>query len=140
MVFVSSRSNIPIKDSSDIPDPYVTLYLLPKRSRETRRKTIVVKNSCDPVYETTFEYGSIAPNELHTLELEVTVKTKLTFLSGGGLTIGMVSEQNDYFHFWRLFFSFNCAILQARIKLDNDDMMEKAYTDFHDLMREMKVG
>lgn len=102
--FVSSRRNIPIKDHSDIPDPYVTLYLLPKRSKETRRKTVVVKNSCDPVYETTFEYGSISPNELQTLELEVTVKTKLTFLSGGGQTIGMVSEQKFYYHFRRLFF------------------------------------
>lgn len=102
---VTSRSNIPIKDTSDIPDAYVTLYLLPKRSKETRRKTIVVKNSCDPVYETTFEYGSISPNELKTLELEVTVKTKLAFLcGGGGLTIGMVSEQNVYFHFRRHIF------------------------------------
>lgn len=83
-------SNIPIKDPSDVPDPFVILYLLPKRSKETKRKTIVVKNSCDPVYETTFEYGSITPTELRNMELEVTVKTKLTFLSGGSLTIGMV--------------------------------------------------
>lgn len=86
------RSNIPIKDPSDVPDPFVILYLLPKRSKETKRKTIVVKNSCDPVFETSFEYGSIPLNELRNIELEVTVKTKLTFLSGGSLTIGMVGH------------------------------------------------
>lgn len=81
-----------MKDPSDIPDPYVIVYLLPRRSKETKRKTIVVKNSCDPVYETTFEYGSISPNFLKRAELEVTVKTKLTFLSRGSLTIGMVIQ------------------------------------------------
>lgn len=85
--------NIPIKDQSCVPDPYVILYLLPKRSKETKRKTIVVKNSCDPVFETNFEFGSITPNELKMKELEVTVKTKLPFLSGGCLTIGMVIQQ-----------------------------------------------
>lgn len=79
-----------MKDPSDVPDPYVILYLLPKRSKETKRKTIVVKNSCDPVFETTFEYGSISMTELTTLALEVTVKSKMNFLSGGSLTVGMV--------------------------------------------------
>lgn len=79
-----------MKDPSDVPDPYVILYLLPKRSKETKRKTIVVKNSCDPVFESTFEYGSIPMTELKTMALEVTVKSKMNFLSGGSLTIGMV--------------------------------------------------
>lgn len=83
-----------MKDPSDVPDPYVILYLLPKRSKETKRKTIVVKNSCDPVYETTFEYGSIALADLQNMVLEVTVKSKMNFLSGGSLTIGMVCNFN----------------------------------------------
>lgn len=82
--------NIPMKDPSDVPDPYVILYLLPKRSKETKRKTIVVKNSCDPVFESTFEFGSIALGDLKNMALEVTVKSKMNFLSGGSLTIGMV--------------------------------------------------
>lgn len=94
-MFPHNCSNIPIKDPSDEPDPFVILYLIEtepkiKRSKDTKRKTIVVKNCCDPVYETTFEFGSINPIELKSLELEVTVKTKMTFLSGGSLTIGMV--------------------------------------------------
>lgn len=99
------HSNIPIKDPSDSPDPYVTLYLLPKRSKESRRKTIVVKNSCDPVYEITFEYGAIAPHELLAMELEVTVKTKLSYLSSGGFTIGMVSGKNHKFSVQRVNYS-----------------------------------
>lgn len=89
--FISYR-NVPIRDPSDLPDPYVILYLLPKRLKDSKRKTIVVKNSCDPVYEVTFEYGSINPIDLKTTELEVTVKTKMPFLSGGSLTIGMVMK------------------------------------------------
>lgn len=33
--------NIPIKDPSNIPDPYVKLYLLPERAKDTKRKTQV---------------------------------------------------------------------------------------------------
>lgn len=83
-----------MKDPSDVPDPYVILFLLPKRSKETKRKTIVVKNSCDPVFESTFEYGSIALSDLKSMALEVTVKSKMNFLSGGSLTIGMVCDFN----------------------------------------------
>ncbi|XP_037044351.1 extended synaptotagmin-2-like isoform X2 [Bradysia coprophila] len=116
-VTVHKVINVPIKDQSDLPDPYVILHLLPKRVKDNKRKTVVVKNSCDPVYEATFEYGSISPNELKTAELEVTVKTKMTFLSGGSVTIGMV-----------------------RICLIDKDITEKESTEFYDLMREVKLG
>lgn len=33
--------NLPQKDPSNIPDPYVKLYLLPDRAKETKRKTEV---------------------------------------------------------------------------------------------------
>ena len=32
-----------MKDPSNIPDPYVKLYLLPGRSKESKRRTVVVK-------------------------------------------------------------------------------------------------
>lgn len=90
-----------MKDPSDVPDPYVILYLLPKRSKETKRKTIVVRNSCDPVFESTFEYGSITLADLKSMAVEVTVKSKMNFLSGGSLTIGMVwnFDNNAIFYF-----------------------------------------
>lgn len=79
-----------MKDPSNVPDPYVKLYLLPGRSKETKRKTIVVKDNCNPVYDATFEY-IISTAELFGTELEVTVATQKGFLSGGSPIIGIVS-------------------------------------------------
>lgn len=61
---------------SNIPDPYVMLYLLSDRPKETKRKTIIVKDSCDPVYYITFEY-IISLTELENIEFEVTVATQM---------------------------------------------------------------
>lgn len=63
---------------------------MPGRSKETKRKTLIVKDSCDPVYEATFEY-IISSAELKNTELEVTVATQKGFLSGGSPVIGMVN-------------------------------------------------
>lgn len=78
-----------MKENS-IPDPYVKLYLLPGRAKETKRKTMVVKDSCNPVYDVPFDYF-LSPAELSNTELEVTVATQKGFLSGGSPVIGMVS-------------------------------------------------
>lgn len=88
-VVVHKIMNIPQKDPSNIPDPYVKLYLLPGRSKESKRKTNVVKDNCNPVYDATFEYV-ISTGELGGTELEVTVATQKGFLSSP--VIGMVSE------------------------------------------------
>lgn len=90
VVIIHKINNIPLKDPSNIPDPYVKLYLLPGRSKDSKRKTHVVKDNCDPVYDATFEY-IISPAELNGSELEVTVCTQKGFLSGGSPVIGMVS-------------------------------------------------
>ncbi|XP_037038533.1 extended synaptotagmin-2 isoform X3 [Bradysia coprophila] len=89
VVIVHKIMNIPLKDPSSIPDPYVKLYLLPGRSKESKRKTIVVKDNCNPVYDSTYEY-IISAAELMTTELEVTVATQKGFLSGGSPVIGML--------------------------------------------------
>lgn len=78
-----------MKDESSIPDPYVKLYLLPGRAKDSKRKTIVVKDSCNPVYDATFEY-TMSGTDLLATELEVTVSTQKGFLSGGSPIIGMV--------------------------------------------------
>lgn len=78
-----------MKDPSNVPDPYVKLYLLPGRSKETKRKTITIKDNCNPVYEATFEY-IISKAELNNTELEVTVATQKGFSIGGSPIIGMV--------------------------------------------------
>jgi len=93
IVIVHKIVNIPLRDPSNIPDPFVKLYLLPGRSKETKRKTIIVKDSCDPVYDATFEY-IISSAELHTTELEVTVATQKSFF-GSSPIIGMLKLRLD---------------------------------------------
>ncbi|KAH8383270.1 hypothetical protein KR009_007660, partial [Drosophila setifemur] len=85
---------IPLRDPSNIPDPYVKLYLLPGRTKESKRKTGVIKDNCNPVYDASFEY-LISIAELRQTELEVTVCTQKGFLSGGSPIIGMLKIPLD---------------------------------------------
>ncbi|CAD6991620.1 unnamed protein product [Ceratitis capitata] len=80
---------LPLRDPSSIPDPYVKLYLLPARNKESKRKTMVIKDNCNPVYEATFEY-LISTAELAQTELEVTVCSQKGFLYGGSPIMGML--------------------------------------------------
>ncbi|CRK99214.1 CLUMA_CG012486, isoform B [Clunio marinus] len=75
IVIVHKIRNIPLKDPNNIPDPYVKLYLLPGRSKDSKRKTNVIKDNCNPVFDQTFEY-LISTAELYSSSLEVTVATQ----------------------------------------------------------------
>lgn len=74
IVIVHKIKGIPLKDPSNIPDPYVKLYLLPSRSKDSKRKTAVMKDNCNPVFDASFEY-LISIAELNSSQLEVTVAT-----------------------------------------------------------------
>lgn len=92
IVIVHKIKNIPLKDPSNIPDPYVKLYLLPGRSKDSKRKTAVVKDNCNPVFDSTFEY-LISTAELNSSQLEVTVCTDKLI---GSPILGMLKiELND---------------------------------------------
>lgn len=78
-----------MKDPANIPDPYVKLYLLPGRSKDSKRKTVVIKDNCNPVYDATFEY-LISTAELHTSALEVTVCTQKVI---GSPILGMLKVE-----------------------------------------------
>uniref|UniRef100_A0A6P4EQY2 Extended synaptotagmin-2-B isoform X2 n=2 Tax=Drosophila rhopaloa TaxID=1041015 RepID=A0A6P4EQY2_DRORH len=93
-VTIHKIQKIPLRDPSNIPDPYVKLYLLPGRSKESKRKTGVIKDNCNPVYDASFEY-LISIAELRQTELEVTVCTQKGFLSGGSPIIGMLKIPLD---------------------------------------------
>lgn len=70
------------------------LYLLPDRPSDSKRKTKVVKDSSDPIYDETFRY-LLSPGELKFKKLEVEVLTRNTFyalLHGPGTTIGKVNN------------------------------------------------
>ncbi|XP_055676683.1 extended synaptotagmin-2 isoform X2 [Lutzomyia longipalpis] len=112
IVIVHKIMNIPLKDPSNVPDPYVKLYLLPGRSKESKRKTNVAKDNCNPVYDATFEY-IISTAELIGSELEVTVATQKGFLSGGSPVIGIV-----------------------RVPLNDNEISQQGITTWYDLLPE----
>lgn len=87
-VVVHKIMHIPLKDPTNVPDPYVKLYLLPGRSKDSKRKTVVVKDNCMPEYDEQFEWA-IPLAELHSRQIEVTVATHKGFL-GGSPVIGQV--------------------------------------------------
>lgn len=86
IVVVHKIRNIPLKDPSSIPDPYVKLYLLPGRSKDSKRKTNVIRDNCNPVFDATFEY-LISTAELNGSSLEVTVCTQKVI---GSPILGMI--------------------------------------------------
>ena len=63
---------MPKGEGPDLPDPYVKLYLLPDRSNASKRKTEIVKDSVNPVFDETFEY-SLAPLDLPARDLEISI-------------------------------------------------------------------
>ncbi|XP_064554648.1 extended synaptotagmin-2 isoform X2 [Drosophila montana] len=93
-VTIHKIMNIPLRDPSSIPDPYVKLYLLPGRTKESKRKTSIIKDNCNPVYDASFEY-LISIAELRHTALEVTVCTQKGFLSSGSPIIGMLKLPLD---------------------------------------------
>lgn len=114
VIIVHKIMNIPLKDPANIPDPYVKIYLLPGRSKESKRKTNVVKDNCNPVYDATFEY-IISSAELLMSELEVTVATQKGFLSGGSPVIGIV-----------------------KLPLNDSEITQQGVTSWYDLLPEAK--
>ncbi|ROT63413.1 synaptotagmin-2 [Penaeus vannamei] len=70
-VVVHQIENLPVGKDGELPDPYVKLmYLLPDRSKDSKRKTRVIKGDCNPKYDEHFEY------ELAQCALEVSVINK----------------------------------------------------------------
>ena len=86
IVIVHKIKNIPLKDPANIPDPYVKLYLLPGRSKDSKRKTSVIKDNVNPIFDATFEY-LISTAELNSSSLEVTVCTQKVI---GSPILGMI--------------------------------------------------
>ena len=54
-VTVHEAKGLPGGDLPDPPDPYVKLYLLPERTKKSKRKSDVKKDTVNPTYDETFE-------------------------------------------------------------------------------------
>ncbi|RZB39110.1 C2 domain containing protein [Asbolus verrucosus] len=89
IIVVHKVANIPLKDPSSIPDPYVKLYLLPERAKDTKRKTQMIKDDCNPTFDESFEYV-LSQGELNTKQLEVTVASQKQLFYTGSNVLGMV--------------------------------------------------
>ncbi|XP_077281318.1 extended synaptotagmin-like protein 2 isoform X3 [Temnothorax americanus] len=90
-VFVHKVANLPLpqNDPHNIPDPYVKLYILPDKHKETKRKTAVVKDNCNPTFDEQFEYV-VSQGDLNTRVLEVSVCTQKGWLSTGSNVMGQI--------------------------------------------------
>ncbi|XP_057327423.1 extended synaptotagmin-3 isoform X2 [Microplitis mediator] len=104
---------LPLNDPHNIPDPYVKLYLLPDRHKETKRKTAVIKDNCNPVYDEQFEYV-VSQGDLNERILEISVCTQKAWLSSSNNIMG-----------------------QVRMNLSEIDITQ-AFTNWYDLMPEVK--
>ena len=68
-------------DSADQTNPFVRLYLLPDRSKRSRRTTRVIKGALSADFSQTFEYP-IGLDQLRNRRLEVAVKSDSGFFVG----------------------------------------------------------
>lgn len=69
-VIVHQASGLPGSDLPDPPDPYIKLYLLPERSKKSKRKTEVIKDTTEPTFDEVFHY-EIPFGKLGAEKLEV---------------------------------------------------------------------
>ncbi|XP_030765310.1 extended synaptotagmin-3-like [Sitophilus oryzae] len=96
LVIVHRISALPLKDPNHIPDPYVKLKLSGNGGSAVKHRTKVIVDSCDPIYEETFEY-LLSVSDLPSYTLVVTVKNKKMFSSSilGQITIDLKRLQNS---------------------------------------------
>lgn len=73
-VQIKSANGLPNMDTLGFTDGFVKFFLLPNKSSKGQRKTKVVKNDLNPVWDETFEYSKVNVEELSSKQaLEVTV-------------------------------------------------------------------
>lgn len=69
---VHEAKGLPGGDLPDPPDPYVKLYLLPDRSKKSKRKSDAKKDTVTPIYEEEFDY-ELSASKMSSQQLEVSV-------------------------------------------------------------------
>lgn len=110
IVKVHEATGLPGGDLPDPPDPYVKLYLLPERSKRSKRKTDAKKDTVDPNYDEEFDYD-ISAKKLEAQQLEVTVVDK------------------------KGIFSRRATMGKAVVDLNNSSIYQ-GFTQWHDLLED----
>ncbi|XP_012938317.1 extended synaptotagmin-2 [Aplysia californica] len=76
-------------DSKNLADPYVKMYLLPDKSSSSKRRTKVIKDNLNPVFDETFEYP-VSEAELSSRTLEISIKNEVGVFSSSKTMMGMI--------------------------------------------------
>ncbi|XP_075690628.1 synaptotagmin-like protein 4 [Rhinoderma darwinii] len=90
-VWIKEAKNLTAVKPAGTSDSFVKGYLLPIKSRNTKRKTPVMKKSLNPHYNHTFVYNGIKPEDLQNTCLELTVWDREPLSSNdflGGVRMG----------------------------------------------------
>ncbi|XP_068123727.1 extended synaptotagmin-1 [Hyperolius riggenbachi] len=75
--------------SKDLPDPYLSVLLVPDKNRVTKRKTSVKKRTTNPEFNEKLEW-EISLEEAAKKKLEISVKNSVSFMSREKEMIGKV--------------------------------------------------
>ncbi|KAJ8398004.1 hypothetical protein AAFF_G00433510 [Aldrovandia affinis] len=72
-VLIKEAKNLTAMKAGGTSDSFVKGYLLPCKTKATKKKTAVVKKTLNPHYDHTFVYRDLTLEELETMYLELTV-------------------------------------------------------------------
>ncbi|XP_029917680.1 synaptotagmin-like protein 4 [Myripristis murdjan] len=92
-VLIKEAKNLMAMKAGDTSDSFVKGYLLPAKSKSTKKKTPVVKKNLNPHYDHTFVYKDVSLEQLKGMCLELTVwdreaMSSNEFLGGVRLSCG----------------------------------------------------
>lgn len=70
LVHVNRARGLAAADSNGLSDPYIKTYLLPDKSKHSKKKTSIKRKTLDPVYNETLKVGIAVmfdPSSCHPL-------------------------------------------------------------------------
>ncbi|XP_069469053.1 synaptotagmin-like protein 4 [Ambystoma mexicanum] len=91
-VWIKEAKNLTAVKAGGTSDSFVKGYLMPLKSKATKRKTPVVKKTLNPNYNHTFVYNGVKPEDLQHICLELTVWDREPLSSNdflGGVRLGI---------------------------------------------------